>query len=98
MPKGYVVVQLKVENAEQFEEYRKLVPATIASHGGSYLVRGGETERREGDEDGYDRVVVLSFPSFAQAKGWYDSEDYAGPKALRMAASKARLFLVEGIE
>ncbi len=98
MPEGYVVVQVKVEDAEKFKEYQKLVPATIASHGGRYLVRGGRTERREGEEDGYERIVVLCFPSFEKARDWYDSEDYAGPLALRLAAAKARLFLVEGLD
>ena len=31
-----------------------------------------------------------------QAQRWYDSEEYRGPKVLRMKASKGKLILVEG--
>ena len=41
---------------------------------------------------------MLRFPSYAQAKAWYESDDYAGPKAMRHAASSANAILVEGVE
>jgi len=94
---GYVVVQVDVQDPEKFEEYRALVPATIAQYGGEYLVRGGQFEKLEGAEP-LGRMVVLKFPSYAQAKAWYDSEEYKGPKAMRHAASRANAILVEGVE
>ena len=39
---------------------------------------------------------VLEFPSVEQARRWYDSEEYRGPKALRMKASRGKVILVEG--
>ena len=71
------------------------VPATIAKHGGRYIVRGGKTERLEG-EWMPSRLVMLEFPSLDQARRWYDSEDYRGPKALRMTCAMTDLLLVEG--
>lgn len=97
MAYGYIIVQLDVHDAEKFEKYRALVPATIEKHGGEYLVRGGAFEKLEGEEP-LGRVVVLRFPSYAQAKAWYESDDYAGPKAMRHAASSANAILVEGVE
>ena len=97
MPYAYVVAQVDVKDAEKFEDYRKLVPATIAKHGGEYLVRGGKFEKLEGQEP-LGRMVMLRFPSYAQAKAWYESDDYAGPKAMRHAASSANAILVEGVE
>ncbi len=97
MAYGYVIVQVDVQDPEAFEKYRAVVPATIKQYGGEYLVRGGDFERLEGDEP-LGRMVVLKFPSYAQAKAWYDSEEYAGPKAMRLAASRANAVLVEGIE
>ncbi|MCR9077155.1 MAG: DUF1330 domain-containing protein [bacterium] len=97
MAYGYVVVQVDVKDAATFEEYRAQVPATIKQYGGEYLVRGGKFERLEGDEP-LGRMVVLKFPTYAQAKAWYDSEEYAAPKALRHAASRANAVLVEGVE
>jgi uncharacterized protein (DUF1330 family) len=42
------------------------------------------------------RTVILEFPSLSQAREWYDSPAYKEAKALRQAASKGRLFIVEG--
>jgi len=78
-----------------FEEYRKLVPATIAHYGGRYVVRGGATETKEG---GWHpkRLVLLEFPSMDQARKWYHSPEYAPALALRLKAARSRLLLVEG--
>ncbi len=71
------------------------MPATIAKHGGRYLVRGGRVERLEGTWNP-TRLVVLEFPSMEQARRWYDSEDYRGPKALRMKCTLTDAVFVEG--
>ena len=42
------------------------------------------------------RVVVLEFPSLEQAKRWYNSEEYRGPKALRFKTATSKMILVEG--
>jgi uncharacterized protein (DUF1330 family) len=96
MAYGYIIVQVDVQDAAKFEDYRALVPDTIKQYGGEYLVRGGAFERLEGDEP-LGRMVMLKFPSYAQAKAWYDSEEYAGPKAMRHASSRANAILVEGV-
>ncbi|MFX4224030.1 MAG: DUF1330 domain-containing protein [Thalassobaculum sp.] len=97
MAYGYVIVQVDVQDAAKFEEYRAQVPATIKQYGGEYLVRGGQFEKLEGAEP-LGRMVVLRFPSYEQAKAWYHSDEYKGPMALRHAASRANAILVEGVE
>ncbi len=92
---AYVIAQIEVTNPDEFGAYRELVPATIEAHGGRYLARGGRTEVVEGAGPG--RTVVLEFPSYEAALGWYNSEDYAGPKAMRMAASEGTVTIVEGL-
>lgn len=93
---AYFIVDLDIQDPAGFEEYRKLVPATIEKYGGRYLVRGGALETLEGSWRPR-RAVVLEFPSLAQAKRWYDSEEYRGPKALRLKTAKANVILVEGV-
>jgi uncharacterized protein (DUF1330 family) len=93
---AYVIANVNVQDAATFEEYRKHVPATIAKHGGRYLVRGGRVERVEGSWSP-TRLVVLEFPSMDQARRWYDSEEYRGPKALRMKCAMTDVVLVEGV-
>ena len=93
---AYVIVDLEVTDPARFAEYRQQVPATIAAYGGRFLVRGGEHHVVEGDWRPR-RIVVVEFPSLAQARRWYDSEEYRGPKARRLAASKANVIFVEGV-
>jgi uncharacterized protein (DUF1330 family) len=92
---AYLIANVDVKDAAAFEEYRKQVPATIAKHGGRYLVRGGRVERVEGTWNP-KRLVVLEFPSIEQARRWYDSEEYRGPKALRMTCTVTDAVFVEG--
>ena len=93
---GYVIAEVDVQDAALFEEYRKLVPATIAKYGGKYVVRGGTTESKEG---GWapKRVVVLEFPTMERAREWYHSADYAPALAMRLKAAKSRMIIVEGV-
>ena len=93
---AYFIVEIDVQDAAAFEEYRKHVPETIAKYGGRYLVRGGKTETLEGDwQPG--RMVVLEFPSREQAMQFYDSPEYGPQKALRFRSAKSKLLLVDGV-
>lgn len=93
---AYVIASIEVTDAEQFEVYRGQVPATVEQHGGKYLVRGGAVEIVEGDRPAR-RTVVLEFESLEKARGWYYSDDYAGPKELRIASTISEVMIVEGI-
>ncbi len=93
---AYIVVQVNVEDAAKYEEYKKHVPATIEAYGGRFLVRGGETEVLEGDWNP-GRFVILEFDSVERAKEWWSSEEYRGPKELRQQASKANLIVAAGV-
>ena len=93
---AYLVVDIEIQDAAGFEDYRKAVPATIEKYGGKILVRGGKFERLEGEWEP-KRVVLVEFPSLEQAKRWYDSEEYRAPKAVRLKTSRGNLILVEGV-
>lgn len=93
--KGYVIGEIEITDPAVFQEYGRQVPATVAKFGGRYLVRGGTIEPVEG---GWNpkRLVVLEFPSLAQARQWYHSADYQPLIALRQKGSRGKLVLVEG--
>ena len=93
---AYVVVNIHITDTEKFEGYKQAVPHTIAQYGGRYLVRGGKAETLEGAWSP-ERVVVLEFPSLERAKAWYESSEYAEPKALRHACARSDIILVEGM-
>jgi len=92
---AYVIADVNVTDPTLYDDYRKLVPATIAKYGGRFLARGGAFEVKEGDWKPA-RLVILEFPSLEQARKWYGSPEYAPALALRLKAAKAKLVLVEG--
>jgi uncharacterized protein (DUF1330 family) len=91
---AYVISEIEPQDAALFERYRAL--ATIAKHQGRYLVRGGASEVVEGGPPA-KMLVVLEFPSMAQAKAWYASADYAEARAISKKALRRRLIFVEGV-
>ena len=93
---AYVIADVTVTDPPAMEEYRKQVPATLAKYGGRFLVRGGAHQTVEGDWKPA-RLVVIEFPSLADAQRWYDSEEYRGPKALRMRAGRTNVLIVGGV-
>jgi uncharacterized protein (DUF1330 family) len=97
MPAAYVVVEMKVSDPEQYKQYMAAAPATIAAHGGEYLVRGGRHEALEGDWQPA-RVAILKFPSYEKAKAWYDEGTYRSVRTKRAGATEYfNMILVEGV-
>jgi len=93
---AYVIADVTVTDPATMEEYRKHVPATLATYGGRFIVRGGAHATVEGDWKP-NRLVVIEFPTMEQARRWYDSEEYRDPKAMRIRAGRTSLVMVEGV-
>ena len=92
---AYVIGEIEVTDPTAYAEYGRQVPATIEKYGGRFVVRGGKVEPLEG---GWSpkRLVVLQFPSMAQALAWYRSPEYAPLIPMRQRASRGKLVAVEG--
>lgn len=93
---AYVIAQLTITDPQGFEEYRNMVPATIAQYGGKYVVRSGNMEKLEGDWEP-QRLVIIEFESAERAKEWWACEEYREAKALRQRTAKTNLIIVEGV-
>jgi uncharacterized protein (DUF1330 family) len=93
---AYVVVEIEVLDAERCEDYKRMVPPSLAAYGGRFVVRGGATETLEGDWSP-KRFVTLEFPSLERAKEWSGSPEYAEAKALRQATARTEMLVVEGV-
>ena len=98
MGKAYVISEVEIRDEELAGRYRELAARSIAAHGGSYLVRAALPEALEGAWPTTSRLVIVEFPSLAQAQAWYRSEEYAPAKALSRDALKRRLLLVAGLD
>ena len=88
---AFIVVEVDVADKERYETYKQMVPPTLEAFGGQFLVRGGSVETLEG-EWLPKRLVIVEFPSMAEARAWWASEQYAEAKALRQAKSTVKNF------
>lgn len=95
---AYVISEVELLDETQGQRYRELAAASIARHGGRYLVRGAEPEVPEGDWPVRQRVVVVEFPGMARLRDWYRSSDYAEALAVRRTALTRRLLFVDGVD
>ena len=93
---AYVVVEVEVNDLVRYEDYKAMVPPSLAAYGGRFLVRGGKVETLEGDW-APKRFVMVEFPSLEKAKAWWSSQEYAEAKALRQATARTQMIVVEGV-
>lgn len=91
----FLVDIVEVTNPAQMEDYKKRVGPVVEKFGGRYVVLGAKAETLEGSWR-LTFPVMIQFPSAAQARRWYDSEEYRELKALRLAAAKSNAVLLEG--
>ena len=96
MSPGYVIAQLKVTNPENYTEYVKKVTDVVKKFGGEYIVRNGEYQVVEG-EDNFPRIVIIKFPSYEKALEWYHSDEYKPIKNIRLKNSEGSNIIIKGI-
>jgi uncharacterized protein (DUF1330 family) len=93
---AYVVVDIEVLEPIEYEEYKALAAPAVAAYGGRYLARGGAVEVVEGDWIP-NRLVVLEFPSVAQAQAWWSSPEYSRAKEIRQRTARTNMVFVSGV-
>jgi uncharacterized protein (DUF1330 family) len=94
-PKGYVVAEINVTDLEGYRAYGEKAFPVIQQYGGKFLTRGGETVHVEGARPA-ERVMIIEFESFEQAKEFEYSKEYRDIAPLRHRTSESRIFLLEG--
>ena len=93
---AYVIADIAVTDPARYEEYRKLAGASLAAFGGKFVVRGGSTAVLEGNWQP-ERLVVLEFPSVADAKAWWCSGSYRVARDVRSRAAITHMIVAEGV-
>ena len=96
MPKGYWIVHVSVNDAENYPKYMQATRPAMEKYGGNFVIRGGQSQLREGQSR--DRHVVVEFESYQRAVECYESDDYAPALALRNAYADTDLIIAEGAE
>jgi uncharacterized protein (DUF1330 family) len=94
---AYVIVEMNITDPERYKEYMAKAPACVKAFGGEYIVRGGRSETLEGDWQPH-RLALLRFPSYEQAKDFYEDGPYKEVRKLREGATEYfNMVLVEGV-
>ncbi|MFP2911164.1 DUF1330 domain-containing protein [Pyxidicoccus sp. 3LFB2] len=76
-------------------EYMERIQATLDPYSGRFRIHGGAVEVKEGTWPG--DLVLIEFPSMAQARAWYDSAAYREILPLRARHIEGEVLLVEGV-
>jgi uncharacterized protein (DUF1330 family) len=98
---AYIIVyrETPVRDPAAIEEYsrrnRENSVAFQADHGIQPRVVYGRSEGLEGENP--DGIVMLQFPTYEDAKAWYESPAYQGALEFRKNAADWRVVLVEGL-
>jgi len=93
---AYIIANVRVTNAEQYETYKTLSSHAMVTHGAEVCVRGGAHAVLEGDWQP-DRLVILKFADLAAAHAFNDSPEYAAARRSRQGAAIMRMVVVDGI-
>jgi uncharacterized protein (DUF1330 family) len=93
----YAIANLRdVRPTAGIVEYLERIDETLAPFDGHFIVHGGEPEFLEGEWDG--TLIVIEFPGYEQARGWYDSAAYQQILPLRTDNSDGVAMLVPGVD
>jgi len=92
---AFVIAAETIKDEALFAEYREKVPATVQAFGGRFVVRGGKLTVLEGEWP-HSRLVIIEFPSRAEAEAWYRSAEYQKIIALRHKSSVGNVIIVDG--
>jgi uncharacterized protein (DUF1330 family) len=93
---AYIVfTRESTKDAAELGTYMEKVGATLTGHPVSVLAVYGQQEVLEGPE--VEGVVILKFPSFAEAKAWYDSPAYRKVREYRFRGAEYRAVIIEGV-
>lgn len=92
----YVIVEMeRIDDPQALAEYIAGAPATVAAHGGRYVLRGVAAETLEGRDAGA-RMSMIEFPDAAAARAWYASAEYSSLAAVRQRSAPSRFLILEG--
>jgi uncharacterized protein (DUF1330 family) len=92
---AYILSTMTILDPATYKRYTDVTPPIVHRHGGKFLTRGDAVTTLEG-ESFSERLVLIEFPSRADAEAFYNDPDYqAASKHRRAGAKNSRLILQE---
>jgi uncharacterized protein (DUF1330 family) len=94
---AYIVfTRLRTRNPEEVKLYAEQAPKFLAGHAIRFLAQFGHFEVKEGG--GVEGVAILEFPSFSEAKAWYESPAYQSASRHRYMGEDYSAVIVQGAQ
>jgi uncharacterized protein (DUF1330 family) len=90
-----VFMRERLRSPEKFQKYYDEVASTFEGHPVVHRVSHGALDFLEGPPT--ETVVILEFPTAADARAWYDSPAYVALRENRFLAGDYRAFIVQGV-
>jgi uncharacterized protein (DUF1330 family) len=94
---AYLVVDSKLTDPDHYEAYKLRAKPIVEKFGGEYLARGGAMSVKESALWAPTRMVLIRFPSTAQAETFYQSDEYQAVLGISKASAQRTVFILEGM-
>ena len=94
MPAYFFFDVLEITDQLAMDAYRSKVHDTVRRFGGTYRTVGGTVTPLEGTwRPAFP--VIIEFPSAAEARAWYESDEYRPLRDQRRAATRGHCVLID---
>lgn len=94
---AYLIVDSQLTDPDHYENYKLQAKPVVEQFGGEYLARGGALSVKETDLWSPSRIVVIRFPSRAQAERFYQSPQYQAVLPISKASARRTVFILDGL-
>jgi uncharacterized protein (DUF1330 family) len=96
-PPAFVISNIEVTDPAKYQKYAEAAAGVVAAYHGKILTRGGKAVVFDGRAP--QRVVVIEFPSMADAERWRASSEFQKLRPLQQQSSTyIESFAIEGVQ
>jgi uncharacterized protein (DUF1330 family) len=93
---AYVIfIKERTRDQREVDLYKEMAPAALAGHPITFHIAHGQKEVVEGQD--FEDMMMLEFPTFAEARAWYNSPAYQAASEHRFRGADYRAMIVEGV-
>lgn len=93
----YFAASIRIHDPKEYDKYLASAGSVFAKFNGRYLAVDECPEVLEGEWD-YTKFVLIEFPTDADFRAWYESDDYQSIVKYRLQSALCNTILVEGLE
>jgi uncharacterized protein (DUF1330 family) len=92
---AFFIADIDITDPAAFQAYAAKVPDTLKPYNARVIVRGKPLPKEGAAPQG--TIVVIAFDSLADLEKWYSTPPYNALIPERQKASKAQVYMVEGL-